>query len=36
MSEYRICSVSVPCRAKGVVIEVGASETGFVAVVEWT
>lgn len=36
MSEYRTCSVSVPCRAKGVVIEFGASETSFVvAVAKW-
>ena len=27
--------MSVPCRAKGAVIEVGASETDFVVVAEW-
>ena len=33
-SEYRVCSVPAS-RAKGAVIEVGASETGFDAEEEW-
>ena len=34
-SEYRACSVPASCRAKGAVMDVGASETGFDEEAEW-
>jgi hypothetical protein len=34
-SEYRVCSAAAPCLANGVVMEVGASETGFDVEAEW-
>lgn len=34
-SECRVCSEPASCRAKGVVMEVGASETGFDEEVGW-
>jgi hypothetical protein len=34
-SEYRACSVPASCGAKGAVMDVGASETGFDEEAEW-